>query len=305
MNTVTKPRILIISSAESSENMQLNNNFVTHLNEHLQGDFVEWQNYHNIGLRMDSNGLEAFLVSSGRSLSDYSAVYFKSIFRYHEQATSIAEALAHNNVHFIGSELKHYIPAYKLSQLSRLARAGLAIPKTLYLPLEHYASHYDQLTKELGSSFIFKAIDGSTGENNYFIHSKEELDAAVRDNPDLHFIAQAFIANESDLRVIMLEDKVMMVIERRRADNTTHLNNTSQGAAASLVDKETVDSEILRVAAQAAKLMHRDVAGVDVMVETGTGVPYILEVNASPQIASGAFEEEKLDAFAEYFRGLL
>jgi len=56
---------------------------------------------------------------------------------------------------------------------------------------------------------------------------------------------------------------------------------------------------------KAAALMNREVAGVDLMFETGTGKPYILEVNASPQIASGSFAAEKLAVYAQYFKDLV
>src|SRR5580704_11934313 len=96
------PTLLILSSAEIDENIAKNDLFVDRLNERLGGNCrIEWQNYHNIGLEMDHQSLKAFVVTDGRPLSDFNAVYFKSYFRYHEQATAIAEALAEQNVPFV------------------------------------------------------------------------------------------------------------------------------------------------------------------------------------------------------------
>lgn len=83
------------------------------------------------------------------------------------------------------------------------------------------------------------------------------------------------------------------------------MNNTSQGGAARLlpIDELTVEQQSL--ALQAAALMNREIAGVDLMFETGTGHPYILEVNASPQIGSGAFTDEKLAIYSNYFKNML
>lgn len=301
-----KPRIAIISSAENDENILTNNAFITDLNAGLQDSAqVEWYNYNNIGLRMKRGDIEAFVVSTGDLLHDFELVYFKSYFRYNEQATAIAESLDHHNVRFVGSELRHYIPAYKLTQMARLARAGFDIPETLYLPMKHLVSHYDEIVKCYGKKFIFKAIDGSTGDDNYLVKKKEDFEKLVRLHSQRHFVVQKFIKNESDLRILIVGNKVRMVIERRRSDDTTHLNNTSQGAEAHMIPVDSLSSDLEELSLKAATVMNRDIAGVDVMMEKDTDVPYILEVNASPQIASGAFVREKREVYVNYFRELL
>jgi len=299
------PKILILSSAENDENIATNNGFVARLNDRLQATCqMEWQNYHNVGLEIADGSLRAFVVSTGQDLDTFKAVYFKSYFRYHEQATAIVEALRDRGTPFSGNELKYYIPAYKLSQLARLARSGIRVPHTLYLSLEHYLTRYEEIRFKLGEAFIFKAIDGSTGDDNYLVKSKAQLAEIIAANQGKHFIAQAFIANESDLRVLVVGGNIQLVLERRRADDSTHLNNTSQGASARLLPVDHLSQALQDLSLRAAKLMNRDVAGVDVMLEAGTGTPYILEVNASPQIASGAFQEEKLAIYANYFAEL-
>jgi glutathione synthase/RimK-type ligase-like ATP-grasp enzyme len=305
MTQRTLPKILLLSSAEIEETTVINDDFVRVLNESLAGKCqLEWRNYQEIGIRLDTNTLEAYVVETGEPLSAYRAVYFKSYFRYHEQATAIAEALEAQNIHFVGTELRQYIPAYKLSQLARLSRSGLHIPKTLYLPMPHYLKQYNAVVEQLGAEFIFKAIDGSTGDDNYLIQNEAQLKKVVAAHADRHFIAQSFVPNESDLRVLVVGGVIRLVIERRRKDNSTHLNNTSQGAQAKLIALADVSPEIKETALRAANIMNREIAGVDIMEHADTKVPYVLEVNASPQIASGAFLEEKLEVFRDYFEGL-
>ena len=300
------PKILLLSSAEIEENEAKNDAFVANLNERLQDDcIVEWSNYHDIGLEIAGGSLEAFRISDGQPLDNFRVVYFKSYFRYQELASAIAEALAACHVQFVGAELKHYIPATKLTQLARLSRGGLHVPLTLYMSIEHYVNHYDLLKEKLGDKFIFKAIDGSTGEDNYLITSQAQLAEIVAGNVGRHFIAQEFIANDSDLRLLVVGGEVRLVIERRRHDDSTHLNNTSQGAAASLVSLEKIDPKLHRMALKAADIMNREIAGVDIVLEKDSRKPFLLEVNASPQIASGAYVPEKLQLYADYFKGLV
>lgn len=307
VSTQTPQKILILSSAEIDENIAINDAFVNDLNELLTTDNVtlEWHNYHDVTLELASGEMSAHIVSTGESLLDFDAVYFKSYFRYHEQAASIAEYLQFNNIPFVGSELRHYIAAYKLTQMARLARKDVMIPRTLYFSTRHYVAHHDQIVAKLGERFIFKAINGSTGDDNYLVTSKQQLEEIVANNEEMYFIAQEFIPNESDLRLIVLNDRLRLIIERRRADDSTHLNNTSQGAEASLVDMESFDQLTIEIALRSAEIMGRDVAGVDIMLESGTGKPYVLEVNASPQIASGSFEQEKRALYRDYFKEVL
>jgi glutathione synthase/RimK-type ligase-like ATP-grasp enzyme len=297
------PRILILSSAEEPSTRALNDNFIKLLNQRL-GDkcVIEWRNYHDIGIELAEGQISAFLLADRTPLSDFALVYFKSYFRYQEQAAAIVEYLNEFKVPFIGKELNSYIPATKLTQLARLARVSIAIPKTLFMPTKQYAAQYELLTQELGSPFIFKAIDGATGEDNFLVKDAAQLDKILSTSMKAHFIAQSFIPNDSDLRILVLEGKVRLAIERRRKDESTHLNNTSQGASATLLEKEALEEQVYDLAIKAAAVMGRDIAGVDVMLEKNTKKPYILEVNASPQIASGAFESEKLDVYADYFK---
>jgi D-alanine-D-alanine ligase-like ATP-grasp enzyme len=57
----------------------------------------------------------------------------------------------------------------------------------------------------------------------------------------------------------------------------------------------------IQMSLKAASVLRREIAGVDVMFEDVTNKPYILEVNASPQVGSGAFTEEKLEVYKNFF----
>jgi glutathione synthase/RimK-type ligase-like ATP-grasp enzyme len=299
------PSILILSSTEAAYGAVINDKFVQQLNVRLHSICtLEWQNYHNIRLDIAPKLLKVSITSDGRDISLFKAVYFKSYFRFAEQATAIAEILEDKQVTFIGNELRSYIPAAKLSQLVRLSRNGIKVPTTIYMSPEHYEGHYEELKTKLGEHFIFKVIDGAGGNDNHLVTSRSQLKSIVAVNKDKFFLAQAFIPNDSDLRVIVIAGQINLVIERRRLDNTTHLNNTSRGAGARLLPVEELSPALKDLALRATAIMKRDTAGVDIMLEKSTNTPYVLEVNASPQIASGAFIEEKLDVYTKYFREL-
>ncbi|MEO8862991.1 MAG: ATP-grasp domain-containing protein [Candidatus Saccharimonadales bacterium] len=303
-----KPRILVLSSAESThpDRMELNDQFIADLRQRI-GDTVEleWHNYHDICMEFQTGSIMAYLRSSGVHLKDFDFVYFKSYFRYSEFAGAIATYLDAQDTPYVCSELRGHIALSKLTQFARMAVAGLPIAKTLYMLSDGFAESYDKVAENLGIPFIFKASDGSTGEQNYRINDQAEFRVAIAECPGVTFVAQSFIQNDSDLRVLIVDKKIQLVIKRQRKDDSTHLNNTSQGADAYLVPIDELSPKDQEISLRAAEVMGRETAGVDLLFESGTGDPYILEVNASPQIASGAFMKEKLDIYSNYFKNVL
>lgn len=299
-------QILILSSAESDVNRSLNDEFVQAINQHVGDDInVSWAHYSDIGYHFRDGIITPFWVTDGRPLATYDFVYIKSYYRYTESALVLVEYFKQKNIPFVCSELQYAISFSKLSQYGRLSHAGLPIPETLFVPQSHLSHSYSSFATILGLPFIFKAIDAKGGGANYLINSTEEFSEAVASNHGHDFVAQKFIANDSDLRILVLGGKVEMVIKRQRVDDSTHLNNTSQGGGATLVDPADLDPAHAKMAIDAAQLLQREIAGVDLMFETGTGRPFILEINASPQVASGAFTQEKIEKYGNFFKNML
>lgn len=296
----------MLSSVVEDYGREINDAFVAALNQELEGDgVVEWHNYRDIRLEFNTGKLEACIQSTGEPLSNFRFVYFKSYLRYTEQATVIAEYLQSEGIPFVCSELKKYLPQSKLTQYGRLSLADIPIPQTVFLDYTQLPHQYGYLQESLGSPFVFKAIDGKGGNQNYLIRSEQELLDALAEHPEVQFVAQRFIANDSDLRILVLDNVIQLVIHRSRQGDDSHLNNTSQGGAAKLLDTADLAPEHRALALKSAQLLDREVAGVDLMFESGTGNPYILEVNASPQVGSGAFKEEKIKVYSNYFKNML
>jgi glutathione synthase/RimK-type ligase-like ATP-grasp enzyme len=56
------------------------------------------------------------------------------------------------------------------------------------------------------------------------------------------------------------------------------------------------------MATEAASIMNLDIAGVDLVKDNSSGNWYCLEVNRGPQLATGAFKQEKVKIFANYIK---
>jgi glutathione synthase/RimK-type ligase-like ATP-grasp enzyme len=176
------------------------------------------------------------------------------------------------------------------------------MPKSVFLMPAAMAESYNYLVEELGLPFVLKDIYGNRGEHNYLVRDEASFEEAIAlsGQDDTRCIAQAYVENDGDYRVLVFGSHVELVIHRQGQSADSHLNNTSQGGAATLVSEKVLPPEIRTACVTAAKLLDRQIAGVDIVEDKNSGVWYCLEVNDGPQLASGSFTAEKHKAFAAY-----
>lgn len=297
-------KVLVISSAESEYTQGANQIFVHEIAARLQDVDVQTCHYRDIAFYITRDKITVTRISSGEELRDYDLVYFKSFYRYSEMASAIASYLQQEQVKYICHEIDECVSFSKLTQYARLSLRHLPIIPTVFVERQSWHEGVQLIEQRFGFPCIFKAIDGKGGDANYLVSSAEELIEIVSRH-ECDFVAQQFVPNDHDLRVLIANSEVKRIIKRQRADNTSHLNNTSKGASAYLMPVEELDEQIRTISCEAAATFHREIAGVDIVTNSETGEVLILEVNASPQVATGAFREEKLDVYANLFETLL
>ena len=151
---------------------------------------------------------------------------------------------------------------------------------------------------------VIKHNEGIKGMDNYLVADQSEMNEVLSKDKQ-HFLAQPFVANEGEFRVLTFGGLSDPLIFKKRAQAGEYRNNTSQGGSAELTAVDTVDTQLLQDAMMAAQLTGRDIGGVDVLLAKDDSW-YILEVNSTPQIATGAYTNEKLARYDAYFnqRGL-
>ncbi len=298
------PQILMLSAAHNEDLRRANQVYAQSLNERLgEKATVRVVHYNDIGFIFEAGSPRAFLIDGQRSLEDISLVYFKSYINSYgslnEQASALATCLTAQHIPFIEYELTHTIALTKLSQYAKLTAAGLPVPKSMFVAPSRLALAYELFEKSLGVPFVLKDIGGFGGQFNFLIKDKAHFEQVIAESPEVAFIAQTFIANDGDLRVWVIADEIKMIIGRKRADNTTHLNNTSQGGQAVDMPLNTLDEATRKMAIASARVLKREIAGVDIMFETGTRRAHLLEVNAAPKV-SGVLADRKTELIAEF-----
>lgn len=257
-----------------------------------------WAYFEDLVFYVDNNKVAIQDTRQDIDLSEYDTIYLR--FMGHRTILGHALAVARycqlKNIRLVDSEAARIGSQNKITQYINLHGARVPIPRTLMALPDILAKKYAEYGFEF--PFIMKAKGGTRGADNFLIKNEAELTSVVADYPEETFILQEYIVNTGDYRLIVIEDKVALAIWRS-AQEGTHLNNTSQGGAATLVPLAEVKPEVLDAAVRAAQYYGRQIAGVD-MVEDADGKFYCFEVNRAPQIEHASFEKEKAAIVAQY-----
>jgi len=176
----------------------------------------------------------------------------------------------------------------KLLQAVQFHKLSIPVARTLYVNpgLLSVAS-----TLDWQFPCVMKAVHGSHGNYNYVVNSFDEVRSHLGDDPENRFVLQRFIPNNGDYRVLVIGEEVLVI--GRSAVGDSHLNNTSQGGEAVLVPVSELPPEVIDNSKKIMKYLGMTIAGVDAIANKDTGEYSFLEVNAQPQLQTGAFIEEK------------
>jgi ribosomal protein S6--L-glutamate ligase len=166
----------------------------------------------------------------------------------------------------------------KISQMPRLARAGIQIPETIIAREESYKANKEYILQNVTFPCVFKT-DGKKGDAVFKVASVSELEERIaQKNAHELFLIQEFIPNTFDTRTLIAYNKVLGTIKRTAQAGNFH-NNVSKGAS---VEAYALTEEETDVALRSTKACKLDFGGVDI-IHTQSG-PVVLEVNKSPQI---------------------
>lgn len=214
---------------------------------------------------------------------------------YRDVALSLGEYLNHHKVKFWNSEMTLQRSTTKLSAMVLLALNGFDVPET------YFSLSNDNMMKGFNKGpVIIKDAAASRGRNNYLINNSSELEGYIadQDGPN-RYLMQEYIPNDGDLRIVCFGSSPKLVIERRGGEGT-HLNNTSKGGQAELKDVKALSEELVKACEQICQMMGREMAGIDLVPSNdGLSRQVFLEINAIPQLTSGSFIDEKLEALSQ------
>lgn len=262
------------------------------------------EEFENLLFVYDGNELKVYLPDGKTDIASFDAVFLIAWFKtkiLEDLALSVSVYLAAKGVKVVNSEALYTRSRSKLSQYVYAAVNGISLTPFLFslnpsLLQRGFREHWTA-----GYPVIMKGVLASRGDDNHLVASRADAlqlaGSMSEDGP--WYVVQSFVPNDGDYRIIVMGDEVTAVIHRQ-SQTDSHLNNTSKGGEAALIAPEELPRHVAEQSVKLAKLLRREITGVDMIQHRGTGEYYLLEINNMPQLATGSFVPEKLALLDAY-----
>ena len=249
--------------------------------------------------------MQVFDMRSGQSIDAFDMVDIHNYGIDQAMASFMYTHLKNNNRPLFNTELANiWFTNHKLFEYIRFIAAGLPVIDTLFFHGGVDKPAAVEVIKNNGWTFplIVKSATGIKGNDNYLVKTPEEfLELPLTDFTN-GVIVQPFVENDGDYRVLLIGDEEPFIFKRSKSPDS-HLNNTSQGASADILDPSDADYQALHeLGDKARKAMNLQIAGIDVMLNAKTDEFVLLEVNYNPAIVMGFKKDEKVKLYIEYMK---
>ena len=246
-----------------------------------RGHYVKVVKYKNCYVSIDEKSPK--VIYRGKELAGFDVFIPRIASHMTKYGTAVVRQLemANPQAFFMNRSIAITRARDKLRSTQLLARAGVAIPKTVFSRNE---TDIDVLLDEIGGTpAIIKLARGTHGNGVVLAETKKAaksvLQAFYLSNSDgTNVLLQEFIKESAgtDIRAFVVGSQVVASMKRQSLDDDfrSNLHKGGLGEAVKLTDAER------KMCIKAAKAMGLMVAGVDFMrSERGA---LVLEVNASP-----------------------
>ncbi len=295
-------RILILGGRTTDiGESELMAGYATFFTEGLADTTASFAHFDDLSFVIAPDEFKIFDHRNDSDVAGYDLVILRGKIRANsELAYCVSRYCTVNNISFF-NDYTPYRPSSKVSQAVTFYELGVAFTKTIYAM--DLAILRQMIGAELQLPFILKDSYGSHGNDNYLVRTFAELEEILQGSSDKKFIAQEFFPNNCDYRVLCVGEETLII--RRRANDGSHLNNTSQGGTAEIVDASFFPPKSLQQAHAIASELKMGIAGVDLLFNDETGEYAFLEVNSQPQLNSGAFPVEKQQVVQRFIASLL
>lgn len=295
-------KALLLFSKKSFLSKQANPEALVRLLNNLSDSRLsyEWEYYDNLLFYIDNNNTNIF--SNKIRVDDFKVIYHRRWGDMPDEALAVYLYANKKHIIQIDSELNRRGSTNKLTQLFRLWQDNLPIPKTIFMNDSQFGVN-EIIDSEIRYPCVVKSTEGTRGSDNFLVKNKQEMNKILK-NKKLKFLIQEYIPNDGDYRVFICGNEDKLIIHRQ-AKAGEYKNNISLGGTANLVDAKLLPEYIIADSVKAAKTFNRDIAGVDVVIDSVTGKHYFFEVNRSPQIEGSSYEEVKAKSLDSYLNYLI
>lgn len=233
----------------------------------------------------------------GHDLKEYGMILLRGHVREHFDVVKAVSIYVKSYGVPVLNDYSTFRSSSKLIQAVQFHELSVPVARTIFVTpaVLRMASAFP-----LGFPCIMKATYGSHGNHNYLVKDLEDIVRRQAENPGHEFVLQRYVPNDCDYRVLLIGSEFMII--KRTAGVGSHLNNTSRGGTAELIDGASLPPVIIEQSRRVARKLGMTIAGVDVLYDSVTGTYVFLEINSQPQLMTGACVDEKAKLLGAYLR---
>lgn len=243
-----------------------------------RGHDVRVINYAKCYVAIEKN--QPVIRYKGESLDHFDAIIPRIAQSYTKYGTAIVRQFESQGAYSTASSIAINRSRDKLRAYQILAKAGVAIPKTVFA--RETANFEDVMQLAGGTPLIIKVARGTHGNGVVLAETPKAAKAVMQAFyvEGVNFLVQEFVKESAgeDIRALVVGSRVVASVKRQSLDDDFR-SNTHQGGVGAIVkltDEET------KTAIKAAKTMGLPICGVD-MMRSDRG-PLVLEVNSSASL---------------------
>jgi ribosomal protein S6--L-glutamate ligase len=242
-------------------------------------------------VEVDLGAKSPVVLYEGKPFQEYDCMYIKGSFRYIQILTSIAAVL--QGKLFMPIEPYAFTVGHdKLQTHLALQQHNIPMPET-YISSNPAAAK--QLLERLSYPIVMKFPSGTQGKGVMFAESFNSaasmLDALSALNQPV--IIQSYVeTGGSDIRAIVVGDKVVAAMERKAVEGERRANIHAGGKGSPV----KLDYKTKELAVKTANVLGAKICAVDIL--KGKKGPLVIEVNLSPGL-QGITEATKIDVADE------
>jgi len=153
----------------------------------------------------------------------------------------------------------------------------IPIPKTL---LANRGTEFKEIAKKLKQPFILKKNVSSRGRGVWLIKTKKELEKVIAQNRLKYFLAQQFLKNNGDYRVLVVGSRAIGIMKRVPQKNQFKAN-VSLGGHGEKAGDTKLKKRLSSLAEKICQILNLEIAGID-FIQNENKI-YFIESNSIPQ----------------------
>ncbi len=240
----------------------------------------------------------------GEDIINFNLVYYRHVGnRFFSLGGTLAICLKHLGIRFYDTAFADVGPDEdKFTNQTRLAVAGLPVIPSFFCWHDKVGEYKKYIIEKFGLPLVAKSLGSHQGKGVFLLKNDEDFNLLNKKAEKTQFLFQKYLENDEEYRLLVLNDRVAVAEKKIRTDPSEFRSNVALGAREEFLDVSRLSDDLKSMAILAAKTLKIQTAGVDVLVERGTGKNWLLEVNRGPGLTYDTKISPEIDELAKFFK---